>query len=87
MRISLEEISGEGRYAAPHDYRVSRTAWRVGARMLDKMDVDSALAILDDRAERCIAKRDIGSARRWRDVMAVIHAIAAEQVQSGQGPH
>lgn len=77
--VSMDEISVPGKPSIPHDYGVSRTAWRCGMRMLDKAEVDDALFILDERAERCIARRDLASARRWRAVMAAIHAMADDE--------
>lgn len=75
MRVTLEEISVEVAHAMPHDYGLSRSAWRYGARMLDTRSIDEALSILDARAERCIERRDFDSAKRWRAVMAAVHAI------------
>jgi hypothetical protein len=87
FRVSLEEISAESTNAGPHHYGVSKTAWRAGAQILNKLSVDDALAVLDARAERSIERGDIEAARRWRDVMAVVHAIAADDAPSEYGPN
>jgi hypothetical protein len=51
------------------------STWRRAARLIDRFGADEALALLDQRAERCIERADLPSAIRWRNVMAAIHAI------------
>jgi hypothetical protein len=46
--------------------------------LIDRYGADGALALLDERAEKCIGRCDLASAVRWRNVMAAIHAISSE---------
>jgi hypothetical protein len=80
----IELIQGDN---SPHDYPFPGRTWRRGSRMIDRFGVDGALERLDERAERAAVRDDFLTAERWRDIMAVIHAIANEDPLPGDSYH
>lgn len=72
--VEPSSSGGQGLYD-----RLVPMAWRRAARLIERFGVDEALAELDRRAERCVDRRDVPSAVRWRNLMAAIHAISSDQ--------
>lgn len=64
-----------------HDYGFDRATWHRGVRMMRRFGSDRALELMDARADRALARNDIKSCHRWRDLMAVIHAIEEDEPQ------
>jgi hypothetical protein len=85
LRITLDSI--ETPSGTPHDYGLSRSTWQRAARLVARHGADQALELLDQRAERAVGRRDIKTARRWRDVMAAIHAIITDEKILGDKSH
>lgn len=85
QRVSVETlVVRNSDFAAPHDYGILPQAWRRGAKLIERYGVDEALLLLDRRAEQAVDRKDIQTARRWREVMAAIHAIALEERTTDQ---
>ncbi|MGY3577823.1 hypothetical protein [Bradyrhizobium sp. USDA 4504] len=76
----MDSIEG----GASFDQGVYHQLWRRAARLIERFGADEALAELDRRAERCVDRRDVRSAVRWRNVMAAIHAISSGKCGKGQ---
>lgn len=77
--VTVDEVEASARYVESPLLKVPASTWRRAARMIDRFGPEQALALLDERAERCIERRDVPSAVRWRNVMAAIHAIVADE--------
>jgi hypothetical protein len=84
--IALDEIEADGSAREAILQQVPPAAWRRASRLIDRYGTDGALALLDERAERCVDRRDLASAVRWRNVMAAIHAVSSETTGTGR-PH
>jgi neutral trehalase len=84
FEIKLEMIEG---HAALHDYGLPRQTWRRGAKFMQRLGADRALRAIDERAERAANRGDYDTARRWRDVMAAIHAIETDERLPGDNKH
>lgn len=77
VRLTIESIIDDA-YRL-HDYGLSDSMWRRGARFIAKYGPDRALELIDGRAERAFRRADMRTCMRWRDVMAAIHAISDEE--------
>ncbi|WP_256752330.1 hypothetical protein [Mesorhizobium sp. Mes31] len=64
-----------------HDYGFGRETWYRGVKMMQRYGSDKALELMDDRADRALARSDIVTCQKWRDLMAVIHAIENDEPQ------
>jgi hypothetical protein len=64
-----------------HDYGFSRSTWHRGIRLLERFGSDQALEFMDVMADRALGRGDLVTCHRWRDLMAVIHAIEADEPQ------
>ncbi|ESW86045.1 hypothetical protein X770_20855 [Mesorhizobium sp. LSJC269B00] len=64
-----------------HDYGFDRATWHRGVRMMQRYGSDNALELMDDRADRALARSDIATCQKWRELMAVIHAIENDEPQ------
>lgn len=49
--------------------------------MMQRYGSDNALELMDDRADRALARSDIATCQKWRELMAVIHAIENDEPQ------
>jgi hypothetical protein len=83
-RILIESMEGE---RIVHDYGIPRMAWVRGARFLKHFGSERALNLIDQRAERAADRRDFETARRWRDLIAAIHAIEEDERLLGDQLH
>lgn len=72
----IDESAASGQGISP---QLVPAVWRRAARLIGRFGADKALAELDRRAERCVDRRDVPSAVRWRNLMAAIHAISSDQ--------
>ncbi len=77
FRLTIESVIDDD--SRLHDYGLSDSTWRRGARFVAKYGPDLALEMIDSRAERAFRRTDMPTCMRWRDVMAAIHAIADEE--------
>ncbi len=68
----------------PHVYPMPPRTWRRASRIIDRYGADTALEVLDARAEKAVERGDIPSAVRWRDVMAAIHAVINDTPLEGE---
>lgn len=82
--VTLDEIETDGWGREGILQQVPPAAWRRASQLIDRYGADEALALLDKKAERCIARRDLASAIRWRNVMAAIHAVSWEAPGAGR---
>lgn len=48
---------------------------------------DRALDLMDARAEKALARGDVSTCRRWRDLMIVIHAIERDELLPSDRVH
>ena len=62
-----------------HDYGLSRPEWTRACAILARHGFDQALAMMDGKAERAIARGDIPICVRWRNLMAAVHAIGSDE--------
>lgn len=81
--VTLDEVESDGPAHEGILQQVPPAAWRWASRLIDRYGADEALALLDERAERCVERRDIRSAVRWRNIMAAIHAVSGEDGGTG----
>ena len=70
-----------------HDYGIPRMAWLRGVKFINNFGADSALELIDQRAERAADRRDYDSVRRWRDLIVAIHAIQEVEHLPGESTH
>ena len=84
VRITIEEIEGD---PGLHDYGLSRMAWIRAATFLNRFGSEKALDLIDRRAERAADRGDYDTARRWRDLIAAIHAIEEDERLLGDRLH
>jgi hypothetical protein len=62
-----------------HDYGVRRSAWYRGVRLMKRLGSARALDLIEERADRALARGDVAMCCRWRDFIVVIHAIEADE--------
>ena len=94
-RTVLDEIAGRHRiklevfedYSSTHDIGIPRQAWMRGIKLLERFGAERALDLIDQRAERAAERGDDGTARRWRDLIAAIHAIQENERLLGENLH
>jgi hypothetical protein len=84
FRITIEEFEGD---PGLHDYGLPRMAWVRAARFLNHFGSEKALDLIDQRAERAADRADYETARRWRDLIAAIHAIEEDERLLGDKLH
>ena len=70
-----------------HDYGLSRSTWIRGVRILKALGADGALDAMDDRASSALDRGHMRIAERWRDLMAVIHAVLEDEPKAGDRVH
>jgi len=70
-----------------HDYGLSPQTWLRGAKLMQHFGGERALELADQRAERAADRGDYDTARRWRDLMAAIHAIQEDERLAGDKIH
>lgn len=83
-RVKLETSEND---PGLHDYGIPHQAWRRGASFTKRFGAGRALELADQRAERAADRGDYESARRWRDLMAAIHAIQEDERLAGDKIH
>jgi hypothetical protein len=74
--ITIESFEDDG--SELHDYGLPRPVWIRAARLIARFGADPALDLIDQRAEAAFERGDINTCRKWRDVMAAIHAISSD---------
>ena len=84
FRILLETIEGD---PSIHDYGLPRMVWRRAVQLMNHYGLDQALDVIDERAERAADRGDFETARRWRDLIAAIHAIENDERLLGDKVH
>ena len=62
-----------------HDYGIRRSAWYRGVRLMKQLGSTKALELIDERANKALARGDIAMCCRWRDFIVVIHAIESDE--------
>jgi len=80
FRILLEVTEG---YSSIHDYGLPRMTWMRAVRLMNHYGSDKALDVIDARAERAGDRGDYETARRWRTLIAAIHAMIEEEHLTG----
>lgn len=70
-----------------HDYGLSRSTWIRGVSILKALGADEALDAMDDRASSALDRGHVRIAERWRDLMAVIHAVVEHEPKAGDRVH
>ncbi|BAV46778.1 Long-chain-fatty-acid CoA ligase [Mesorhizobium loti] len=70
-----------------HDYGFEKATWHRGVRIMQRYGSDKALELMDERADRALARNDVKRCHRWRDLMAVIHAIENDEPQPTDRVH
>src|SRR5579863_4091228 len=84
FRVLLEVIESN---PGVHDYGLPRTAWKRAVQFMNYYGPDEALDVIDQRAERATGRGDYETARRWRTLIAAIHAIESDQHLLGDEVH
>jgi hypothetical protein len=84
VRVEIDMIQGD---SALHDYGLPRTAWARGVKLMKIFGSERALDLIDQRAERAADRGDFETARRWRDLIAAIHAIEENERLLGDQLH
>jgi hypothetical protein len=84
FRILLEAIEGD---RGIHDYGLPRMTWMRAVRLIKQYGLDEALDVIDERAERASDRGDFETARRWRTLIAAIHAIESDERLLGDNVH
>jgi len=84
FRILLEKIDGD---PENHDYGLPRAAWMRAIRLMNHYGSDTALDLIDKRAERAADRGDYASAERWRNLITAIHAIENDERLLGEKMH
>jgi hypothetical protein len=84
FRILLEQIDGN---PGVHDYGLPRMAWIRAVQFMDHYGLEKALHVIDERAERAADRGDYETARRWRNLIAAIHAIENDERLLGENVH
>lgn len=77
--VSMDVIEESARSCELVFHQLTPAIWRRAGKLIERFGADEALALLDRRAERSVDRRDVPSAVRWRNLMAAIHAISAEE--------
>lgn len=70
-----------------HDYGFSRSTWYRGANLMRRLGSDRALELMDAKADRALSRGDLAMCHKWRDLMAVIHAIESDEPQPTDRVH
>lgn len=70
-----------------HDYGFNRSTWHRGANLMRRLGSDRALELMDARADRALASGHLATCHKWRDLMAVIHAIESDEPQPTDRVH
>ena len=83
--VSIEVMGGDS--TRVHDYGLSPASWRRAAAFLRTYDADTALRLMDERAERAFDRDDVATCLRWRELMTGVHAIASVEPLSGDRVH
>jgi hypothetical protein len=84
IRVGNYDISIESnvdKTSRLHDYGFSSSTWRRGANLMRRFGSDRALELMDAKADRALAGGHLEMCHKWRDLMAVIHAIEYEEPQ------
>jgi hypothetical protein len=84
VRVDIEMIQGD---STVHDYGIPRMAWVRGIKLMKVFGSERARELIDQRAERAADRGDYGTARRWRDLIAAIHAIEEDERLLGDQVH
>lgn len=77
--VTLESIVDDA--SRLHDYGFSKSTWHRGVRLMRQLGSDQALDLMDIRADRALARGDLAMCHKWRDLMAVIHAVESDEPQ------
>lgn len=77
--VTIESIVDDA--SRLHDYGFSRSTWYRGANLMRRLGSDRALELMDERADRALARGDLAMCHKWRDLMGVIHAIESDEPQ------
>lgn len=83
-RVLIEKIEGD---RSLHDYGIPRQAWLRGVKFMQHFGAEQALDVIDQKAERAANRGDYDTARRWRDLIAAIHAIQEDERLPGDSVH
>lgn len=70
-----------------HDYGLTNATWRRAMRIMQQYGDETALSLLDERAERALIKGNLSVCVRWRDLMAAIHALVESEPKSTDRVH
>lgn len=84
FQVLLEVSEGD---PSVHDHGLPRMAWTRAVRLMTQYGSDKALDLIDERAERAADRGDYESARRWRTLIAAIHAIENDERLPGDKMH